>query len=396
MGLTRKQVLLGGLAGATAAVGAAVGSSRGGAAAALANPDLGAFQTRRAGTMGVLGGALPPRIAVSGGVTRVVDAVAGSDANPGSESAPWRTLAKAFASLSPGETALVKAGTYSGQHALTSAESGTVAAPKTLAAYPGHAPLLTGVIRADGLQYWRFRGLTFAPVDVDAAVHAVGASGSLEFDRVVVRDCPLGSGMVAESTCSDIQWLRCNFRRNGRAQTTLDHGLYLKASNCVVALSLFAGNSSYGVQLYPSATNNLVVNNTIVENGLRSPDPTWSGGIVIGGSATAGNQIVNNIVAFNGGFGARTDRSASGGHTFRRNLVWGNTLGAGGTFWAGKGQVVEAETIRADPAFVDRYRGDYRLRTGSPAIGRAVREFTPAAFRRRVRRRKRRRRRRRR
>ena len=310
----------------------------------------------------------------------------GSDANSGSDRAPWRTLAKAFASLNPGETALVKAGTYAEQLAPTGAASGTAAAPKTLAAYPGHAPVLIGEIRADGLKHWRFRGLTLAPVDRDTAFHARGPSRYLEFVRVVFRDCPLGSGMVAERTCSDIQWFRCAFRNNGRAGTVHDHGLYLKGSNCVVAQSLFAGNSSYGVHLYPAARDNFVVNNTVVDNGVRSPDPNWSGGIVIAGPASAKNWIVNNVVAFNTGFGARTDFAAERGNVFRRNLVWGNTLRrSGGTFWAGSGQVTETGTIRANPRFVDRRTGDYRLRAGSPAIGRAIPKFAPAAARRRKR-----------
>jgi hypothetical protein len=387
IGLTRKQVLLGGLAGATASLGVALGSShRDAADKRQARPDLGAFRTRRPVSTGQLGASLPPRIAASAGAIRVIDAVAGSDENSGSESAPWRTLEKAFASLGPGETALVKAGIYRGHLTPTGAASGSAAAPKTLAAYPGHEPLLIGGIRATGLQYWRFRGLTLAPVGRDAGFHARGASGNLEFEGVVFRDCPLGSGMVAENGCFNIQWFHCAFRDNGRAHTILDHGLYLKASGCVVAQSLFAGNSSYGVQLYPSARDNLIVNNTIVANGLRSSDPRWSGGIVVAGPASARNRIVNNVVAFNRGFGARTDFAAEGGHIFRRNLVWRNTLTrSGGTFWAISGQVTETGTLRADPMFVDRRNGDYRLRAGSPAIGRAVVEFTPAAARRRTR-----------
>jgi hypothetical protein len=386
--LTRKQVLLGSLAGASATVGAAAGWARKGAVSTV-RPDLGAFQTRRAGATG-LGSALPPRLAASAGVTRVIDPVTGRDANSGSESAPWRTLAKAFAALNPGETALVKTGTYAGHLAPTGGASGTAAAPKTLAAYPGHAPLLIGGIRADGLEHWRFRGLTIAPLDRDTGFFALGGSRRLEFDRMVFRDCPFGSGMVAEDTCSDIQWFRCVFRDNGRADTVHDHGLYLKASNCVVARSVFAGNSSYGVHLYPSARDNFVVNNTVVGNGFRSPDPNWSGGIVIAGPASAGNWIVNNVVAFNRGFAARTDFEAGRGNAFRRNLVWGNTLrGSSQTFWASSGQVTETETIQADAMFVDRAHGDYRLRAGSPAIGRAVVRFTPAAARRRTRTRRR-------
>ena len=132
------------------------------------------------------------------------------------------------------------------------AASGSAEAPKTLAAYPGHDPVLTGLIRADGLEYWRFRGLTSRrSTSTRGSTHSVHRH--LEFVRVVFRDCPLGSGTVADDTCTDLQWFGCGFRDNGRAGTLLDHGLYLKASRCVVAGSVFAGNSSYGVHLYPSA-----------------------------------------------------------------------------------------------------------------------------------------------
>jgi hypothetical protein len=182
--------------------------------------------------------------------------------------------------------------------------------------------------------------------------------------------------MVAEATCADLQWFRCSFRDNGRARTIFDHGLYLKASRCVVAHSVFARNSAFGVHLYPSAADNLIVNNTILANGIRSTDAGWGGGIVLAGPATARNRIVNNVIAFNRGYGARTDEEARGGHRFRRNLVWGNTLG--GTHWEIDGQVAETGTIRADPRLADQRHGDYRLRPASPAIGRAVPQFTPA------------------
>jgi Right handed beta helix region len=368
--LTRKELMLRGLAGAAAA-GIAGPARVGRAEASVSQPatHLGAFEAGEAPATAAMtfGTALPRRIKQSAGATRVIDSANGSDSNRGTDAAPWRTLQKAFSSLGRGETALVKTGTYTGRIDVTGSASGTGSTPKTLAAYPGHTPIFTGLIRPNGLQYWRFRGLTFAPIGLDTGFYAVGSTAHLDFEQVTFRDCRLGSGMVTEQTCSDLQWWRCTFLNNGRRNTILDHGLYLKSSSCVVADCLFARNSSYGLQMYPSAADNFVVNNTIVENGIRSSNPQWSGGLVIAGPTTGGNQVLNNVIAFNTGYGARSNAEVQAGNVFRRNLVWGNSLGrVAGTKWDIAGRVTETETIRADPKFIDRANGNYRLSAGSP------------------------------
>ncbi|MDP9346759.1 MAG: right-handed parallel beta-helix repeat-containing protein [Actinomycetota bacterium] len=321
----------------------------------------------------------------STGATRVIDGVEGSDSNPGSESAPWRTLRRAFAALAPGEIALVRNGSYSGRIDPTGSASGTASAPKTLAAYPGHAPVFTSLIRADGLQYWRFRGLTFAPIGLDTGFYAVASTANLDFENVTFRDCPLGSGIVTETSCSNIQWWRCTFRNNGRSAAAggmYDHGLYLKSKDCVVADSVFARNSSCAIHLYNGGpVNAIVVNNTIVENGIRSANTAWSAGVLLGTdggvNAANNNKILNNVVAFNTGWGAKSNSNVRAGanNLFRRNLVFGNSLGA--TSWT-SGGVTESETLNVDPMFVDRANGNYRLAAGSPAIDGSLLEYAPA------------------
>jgi hypothetical protein len=388
-GLTRKQLIVRGLAGAAAAATAASTLAPSGADAAINGvpvADLGALETGAPVAGASFGAALPPRIKASTGATRIVDCVNGNDSNPGSATAPWRSLQKAFTSLAPGETALVKNGTYTGRIDLNSTASGTASAPKTLAAYPGHTPVFNSTVRADGLQYWRIRGLVFAPVGFDTALYAVGTTAHLDFESVTVRDCPLGSGMVTEKTCWDIQWWRCTFRNNGRSAAgggAYDHGLYLKSKDCVVADCVFARNSSCGIHLYNGGpVNAIVVNNTIVENGIRSGNTSWSAGVMLGTdsgvNAANNNKIINNIIAFNTGWGGKSNSNVQSGanNVFRRNLVYGNSLGA--TSW-NSGGVTETETVKADPKLVDRANGNYRLAAGSPAIDGAVGDYAPAA-----------------
>jgi hypothetical protein len=76
--------------------------------------------------------------------TYYVDAAKGDDANPGTAiGAPWKTLYKANAALSPGDTCIVRAGVYAGTQ-IAPAKSGTPDALITYAAYEGETPEVTG------------------------------------------------------------------------------------------------------------------------------------------------------------------------------------------------------------------------------------------------------------
>lgn len=69
--------------------------------------------------------------------------VAGNDANPGTLSAPWRTVAKAANTLTAGQTALIRGGTYR-ESRITFAHSGVSNQRITLKAYTGEVPIVDG------------------------------------------------------------------------------------------------------------------------------------------------------------------------------------------------------------------------------------------------------------
>jgi hypothetical protein len=73
------------------------------------------------------------------GTTRYVS-VDGSDGNPGSLSRPWRTIAFAAGQLRPGDTLLIRGGTYLELPTVTA--SGTAAAPITIQSYPGESAVI--------------------------------------------------------------------------------------------------------------------------------------------------------------------------------------------------------------------------------------------------------------
>jgi Right handed beta helix region len=70
-------------------------------------------------------------------------ATRGSDANPGTRERPWRTVGAAVERLRPGDTLLIREGTYFERPRIT--VSGTAAAPITVQSYPGeHAVIDSG------------------------------------------------------------------------------------------------------------------------------------------------------------------------------------------------------------------------------------------------------------
>ncbi|MCP4667581.1 MAG: hypothetical protein GY849_14590 [Deltaproteobacteria bacterium] len=67
---------------------------------------------------------------------------AGHDANPGTETLPWRTIQKAADTLTAGETVYIKNGTYNER--VIAQNSGTAGNYITYSAYQGHAPIIDG------------------------------------------------------------------------------------------------------------------------------------------------------------------------------------------------------------------------------------------------------------
>jgi parallel beta-helix repeat protein len=96
-------------------------------------------------------------------------ATTGNDSNNGSLGSPWLTIAKALATLTAGQTALCRAGTYS-EHDLSPTNDGTSGSPITLGQYPGETCIIDGgyttssgwhpIFYLDADNYWTFDGIT--------------------------------------------------------------------------------------------------------------------------------------------------------------------------------------------------------------------------------------------
>ncbi|KAA0256451.1 DUF1565 domain-containing protein [Acidobacteria bacterium ACD] len=116
----------------------------------------------------------------------------GDDANPGTLASPWRTVGKAAATLGPGDTVLIRAGTYHEQ--VFPVNSGAAGAEIVYAAYPGETAVIdgtgveipewAGLFNMEGRSYLRVSGLRV--VNARTNVHNPGILADT-CDHVVIE-----------------------------------------------------------------------------------------------------------------------------------------------------------------------------------------------------------------
>lgn len=85
----------------------------------------------------------------------------GNDANPGTETAPFRTFTHALKRLRPGDTLLVRGGTYTERAMLRGSDlkAGTQSSRITVQAYPGERPVVVGLFWLSNAHYWTIDGI---------------------------------------------------------------------------------------------------------------------------------------------------------------------------------------------------------------------------------------------
>ena len=303
----------------------------------------------------------------------------GSDSNPGTAAAPWRTLTKAIAVARGGDTVIVRAGSYGAQRTTTTfGYSGTASAPITFRGAASEArPQILGHVRVNG-NYVQLRHLLFdgptgqvlTPTtsnplgeEVQVAIYGDGVviSGS------EVRDSLWHAGIYL-STAYDARLTRNYIHDNGNfnrtEQANLDHGIYFGSGSGLVANNVVEHNLCHGVQLYTSPQNVTVTHNTIVRNGKA--------GVIIARYA-AQNTVVNNVIAYNGDTGIRSHDLTGTGNVARNNVVYGN---GGGNLGLQATGISLIDNILSDPRFIAM--GDWRLTSTSPAIDRGLTSWTVA------------------
>ena len=323
-----------------------------------------------------------PLLTACEGVEHLYVATTGSDANPGTQAAPFATIARADAAASAGATIHVAPGVYHvAAPSLRSAgirtgKSGTAAArirfvsdvkwgAKIVFSGTGIAWHSTGAwVDIDGFDIsgsGRIGILAEGGNETIANnfVHDLAVSGGCNGSGAAGIDAwgPVGGAVIDSNVVRNIglQWLAA------RSCKTVQ-GIYLTNQNNRVSNNVVSGVASAGINSWHGATGSTIVNNTIFNSKI---------GIVIGqgdsGATRAGssnNYVANNII-FGNGHGISEMGKVGDDNRYVNNLVYANDVD-----WRVKGLVTG--TISADPLFVDYQKdgaGDYRLQDHSPAAG---------------------------
>jgi Right handed beta helix region len=237
-------------------------------------------------------------------------------------------------------------------------------------------PRLTGtgdqLVRID-CNYFRLKGFDVAgPARVGGTnVYPAGGNHDELIDNWIHGS--ICQGVSMDSSTSDYVIEGNRVYDNGMQATACDqqaHGLYVQGDRHRIRNNLVYGNRTYGVQLYPIGSNNLVAYNTIVGNGVT----TGKSGIVLGGSSLmVGNRLVSNITAYNGAWGIHVT-PGNGSCDIHGNLGYGNPAGdVEPGFPAGCAGL----NYHGDPRFADRAAANFHELQGSAAVDLGDLLFTP-------------------
>jgi len=248
----------------------------------------------------------------------------GQDTAEGSESKPFRTVAKALSLVKPGEAIFLKSGTYSERLRLDE-KGGSSSRYLTLMAAPGAKPVFKGgtgsrtpLLDVRGA-YWRIEGITFDAAGDKAFAAFWRGSGA---HHGILRACTLkngteGAGVYVAEKAQDVLIEGnsiSNFRRSGDDS----HGVCVQTNskNVIIRANDIHHNSGDGVQcLGPEGgateagtpfDNLLVEDNELHENQENGADIKTCTRVTLRGnriwghrrtSSSAGEGVVVHVAA---------------------------------------------------------------------------------------------------
>jgi uncharacterized protein YjdB len=336
----------------------------------------------------------------------------GSDANPGSETAPFRTIQRAADVAQPGNVIVVEDGTWTdtdGDGSIVNINrGGTASALITFRARNKWGAKLDGQGgRAaqgfdfnNGVGYVRIEGFEiFGVANVGTPRGSASAIDAYDggHDSQVVgnhihdigRVCTTSENtngevgifvqqpnmLIEENLIHDIGRFfpgenGCSYSSGFNGYQTLDHGIYLNGGSPGADGALIRNNIFYNtrhgwaIQWYPGSLSNIrVINNTFA---YGNPNKNYTH-IVLDASISS-SSIVNNI--FYNPEGGRTIEAVgfSGSITIANNITTGSAMTDRSS--TPTGMTMIGNLLGTDPQFVSAAGRDFHLLPGSPAIDR--------------------------
>lgn len=205
----------------------------------------------------------------------------GDDSNPGTIDRPWKTIDKAESTVQPGDTVVLRGGTYGARNHLTDlVANGTGSARINLVAYPGETPVFAGQVAIDGdnrtVCGMLFDGPTGRissptsdnPNGEQPKVWIHGRNAVLQNSEVRGAQWHAGVYLEADNATVVGNYIHDNGQFNRPQMANLDHGLYwAKGTGGLIANNRFEHNYAHAVQLYPNVSGVTIRGNTMTGQG---------------------------------------------------------------------------------------------------------------------------------
>jgi outer membrane biosynthesis protein TonB len=313
----------------------------------------------------------------------------GSDSNSGTQSAPFKTIAKASTMAKPGTTVHVAPGTYAG--GFQTGANGTASARIVYVSDTKWGAKVVGsgsgkiwhnygnYVTVDGFDLTgasKTHGLISGPKSTTSAdsgyyftatnnyIHdmAVGICGS--------AGAITGFSKVGHSTITNNVIKNIAVSLIGKCAT--QQGIYISDANSYIANNVISGVAAIGIHQWHAATASTIVNNTVFhcKEGILIGD--GDSGALPGGSEN--NYVANNIVYDHQAYGIVEYGKVGKNNRYVNNLVFSS--GTNVKMLSG----TASGTISANPMFVNYQAngsGNYRLQSSSPAIDKGLSTSAP-------------------
>ena len=332
-------------------------------------------------------------------------ATSGRDSNPGTDIAPFRTIKKGVATLKPGDTLYVRAGTYF--EAIDGIPGGiSWDNPVTVAAAPGHSVTLKAPVGSAQVisfvrptqRYIVIDGLVIDGSDAQEEIVKI-TQDHIRIQNSEIRNLSrrgVGIRVVAVDSSGAMgccnEFINLNLHDERADPPTMETvGLLIGSAHNLVDRSEIHATWGDGIVLlsedFSSAHNNIIRNNRIFDNGKSGSGEGLAitqgignlvyNNIVFGNSSgisvvdqTSGTKVYNNTVYGNSTFGVYIGPANSDGSSVS---IINNILYRNGTNFEDSGtHAVLSHNLEIDPSFVDPTEDDFRLDAKSAAIDTGV------------------------